>query len=452
MFAGLRRTCAVVVRRRALSLPAHKVVGLPALSPTMEGGTIAAWKVQEGGSFSAGDVVAEIETDKATVDFEAQDDGIIAKIFVEAGSETKVGDPIMVVVEEWEDVAAFKDFPVPAAAGGPVAAPTEAVAPAAPPPAPLPSSAAVVPIAAPEGGRLVASPFARKLAKERGIDLALVAGSGPGGRVIAEDVERFVPPAVVTSPREDVGVAPSASSPPPPTVVPGGRDFALTPQSAAIAARLAYSMQTAPHYYLTIELDVGPALELLKTLNAGLDDDDGTIGVTDLFIKASAAATKAVPSVNSSWLDGGKVRHYERFDVNFVVGVHEGLAAPVLVDVDRLGLKDIADQTKQALRDASDPDATPAPYASGTFTLCNLGAFGVSSAAPVVHSPQACALALGTIEDKLVPAAKGDQPYALQPTLVATLSADHRVVDGAVGAQWLQALKGLIEKPHTLLL
>lgn len=190
--------------------------------------------------------------------------------------------------------------------------------------------------------------------------------------------------------------------------------------------------------------------------------------MTDLFIKASGAASKAVPAVNSAWLEGGIIRSYSRFDVNLVVGVGKGLVAPAILDVQRLGLKDIADLTKKAIASLEDDSAPPEAYACGTFTLAslalrfpptnynvsqvNLGAFGVSSSAPIVATPQACALALGAIEEKLVPSDDPEKAYGTQRTLIATLSADHRVVDGAVGAQWLQALKGLVEAPHNLLL
>jgi len=421
--------------RAALSYPAHEVVGLPALSPTMEQGTIAAWKVDEGGAFGAGDVIAEIETDKATVDFEAQDDGVLAKILVPAGTEVAVGAPVMVVVEDEGDAAAFGDFVAPAAAAAAPPAPAPAPEPAAAPPAAAAAPAAAAPpaaAAAAAGARVVASPLARKEAAAAGVDLSLVAGTGPGGRVTADDVRFFEPPAAA----EVASAAPAA------VAGAGYAEYAVSPASAAIAAKLAHSMQTAPHYYLTMDCDVGAALALLDSLNASLGDA-APVGLYDLMIKASASATKAVPAVNASWLEPGVVRQYARFDVNVVSGVGEGLAAPALVDVGALGLGDIAAFTAAA------PEADE-PYVAGTFTIQNLGAFGVASAAPIVHTPQACALALGAVRDDV---ALGDDGALLaKPTLTCTLAADHRVVDGAVGAQWLAALKGLVENPTTLLL
>ena len=264
------------------------------------------------------------------------------------------------------------------------------------------------------------------------MDLSLVAGTGPGGRVTADDVRFFEPPAAA-----EVAAAPAAA-----VAGAGYAEYAVSPASAAIAAKLAHSMQTAPHYYLTMDCDVGAALALLESLNGSLGDA-APVGLYDLMIKASASATKAVPAVNASWLEPGVVRQYARFDVNVVSGVGEGLAAPALVDVGALGLGDIAAFTAAA------PEADE-PYVAGTFTIQNLGAFGVASAAPIVHTPQACALALGAVRDDV---ALGDDGALLaKPTLTCTLAADHRVVDGAVGAQWLAALKGLVENPTTLLL
>jgi len=397
----------------------------------------------------------------------------------------------MVIVEDEKDIPAFADFeapagtaetsapppsaPAPAPAGtaetsapppsAPAPAPagtaeTSAPPPSAPAPAPAPAapelaSAAPTPAAAPKpSGRVFASPLARKLAAEKGYDISLIKGTGPNGRIVAEDVETYKPTAAAAAASSSPAApSPAASSPDIASAgsQAGSFDFHISPQSAAIAARLTYSMQTAPHYYLTVELALEAALELLDKLNSSLEPEE-IISVTDLFVKASASATTAVPAVNASWLaDAGIIRSYERFDLNLVVGHCEGLVAPAIIDVQRLGLGQIAKETKAALAALEDDSAESKPYTCGTFSLINLGAFGVSSAATIVPSPQACALSLGTIENKLVPA-DTESGFAVKPVLVATLSADHRVVDGAVGAQWLQALKNLIETPHNLLL
>jgi pyruvate dehydrogenase E2 component (dihydrolipoamide acetyltransferase) len=290
---------------------------------------------------------------------------------------------------------------VPAAA--PAAAPPAAVAAVAPPPA--------------AGARVAASPLARRAAQAAGVDLARIVGTGPGGRVTADDVAHA-----------PVSTAPAAHA----------SDYPIGPEAAYLAAKLAHSAQTAPHYYLTMDIKVGKALALLAELNGG---EDAKIGLGDLFVKAAASATVAVPDVNASWLDG-VVRKYQRVDVNLVVGAGDGLRAPVLIDVDAMSLKDVAGATSDALHDE-------APYSAGTLTVQNLGSFGLHSAAPIVHTPQAACLALGAVVDA---AALVDGRVVNQPKLAATLAADHRVVDGAVGAAWLAALRGLVEAPAKLLL
>ena len=311
------RSATPVAKRRSLYHP-HNVVSVPALSPTMETGTIARWHVAEGDAFGAGDSIAEVETDKASMEWEMQDDGVVAKHLVAPGTEVAVGTPAVVLVEDAADVGAFADFEAPA---GAVAAPAPA---AAPEPAPAPVAPAVaapvVPVAAPapaapSGGRVAASPLARKEAQAKGVDLSSIVGTGPGGRVTFDDVHNA--PA-------QAGVAQAHAS-----------DYAITPEAAYLAAKLAHSAQTAPHYYLTMDIQVGKALALLDELNAG---ESEKIGLGDLFVKAAANAAVAVPDVNASWLDG-VVRQYQRVDVNLVVGVGEGLRAPVLIDVANMSLK-----------------------------------------------------------------------------------------------------------------
>ena len=417
--ATLRRATPIATTHRRLSLPPHNVVSVPALSPTMETGTIARWHVAEGDAFGAGDSIAEVETDKASMEWEMQDDGVVAKHLVAPGTEVAVGTPAVVLVEDAADVGAFADFEAPAgavAAPAPAAAPEPAPAPVAP--APVAPAPAPVVAAAPSGGRVAASPLARKEAQAKGVDLSRIVGTGPGGRVTFDDVHNA--PA-------QAGVAQAHAS-----------DYAITPEAAYLAAKLAHSAQTAPHYYLTMDIQVGKALALLDELNAG---EDAKIGLGDLFVKAAANAAVAVPDVNASWLDG-VVRQYQRVDVNLVVGVGEGLRAPVLIDVASMSLKQVSEASAAAMADET-------PYMAGTITVQNLGAFGLSSAAPVVHTPQACCLALGAVVDA---AALVDGKVVSQPKLAATLAADHRVVDGAVGAAWLAALRALVEAPAKLLL
>lgn len=439
----------------------------------MESGTIAAWNIEEGGSFAAGDVICSIETDKATVDFEAQDDGLLAKIIAEAGSgEIDCGTPIMVTVEDEGDVGAFKDFvaevAAPAAEAAPAASPTPApVAAPTPPPA-----APAAPAAAPTGERVFASPRAHTLAKQNGygeISALRIVGTGPGGRIIAQDVLDYdpasAPAAVAAEPVAAVAAAPvaaaTAAAPlPAPVVGAGYTDYALPASAMELASRLHASKKNVPHYYLTIDLSMDSLMELRSNLNGTmkLDEDDAGITVNDLLMKAAAAAMKTVPAANASWLDSF-VRVYDSVDINVVVGNGSSLYAPVIRDVGRKGLKSVSDDVAAATsvvegEEGSDPTTVPGFGDVGTFTMVNLGMFGVKSCAPIIREPQACALALGVIENRIVPNddAESEEIYKESVMMTATLSCDHRVVDGAVGAQWLSAFKNHVENPVTLLL
>lgn len=449
---------------------------MPSLSPTMESGSVSAWNVEEGASFAAGDVICSVETDKATVDFEAQDDGVVAKHLVAAGSgEVPCGTPMLVTVEDEGDAGAFKDFvaesaaePEEAAAAPPA---EEAPVSAAPPPVSAAAAPPPVPAAAvPAGEHVFASPRAHTIAKQMGygdITALRIVGTGPGGRIVAQDVLDYDPstaaavaaavePAAAAAP----AAAPAAAAPlPEPVVGPGYTDYALPAPAIELASRLHASKQNVPHYYLTIDLSLDSLMELRASLNATLkpDEADGGIAVNDLLMKAAAAAMKTVPAANASWLDG-VVRVYDSVDVNVVVGNGASLYAPVIRDVGRRGLKAVSDDVAAATSvvegEDGDPAAVPGFGDVGTFTMVNLGMFGVKSCAPIIREPQACALALGAIENRIVPNddAEAEDIYKESVMVTATLSCDHRVVDGAVGAQWLAAFKNHVENPVTLLL
>lgn len=461
------------------SYPAHEVVGMPSLSPTMESGTISSWNLEEGSSFSAGDVICSVETDKATVDFEAQDDGVVAKIIVQAPSgEIPCGTPIMVTVEDASDVSQFSDFVLEDKAPAPAAAPAEEVAAPAPPtpapaaPTPPPPAAAVAP--ASTGERVVASPRAHTLAKEKGygdISALRIVGTGPGGRIIAQDVLDYDPSTAPAPAVAETMAAPAAAATPAAAVAaptplpqpvqgPGYTDYSLPVSAIELASRLHNSKQNVPHYYLSIDLTLDSLMELRSNLNSTmkLDENDGGISVNDLLMKAAAAAMKTVPAANASWMDSF-VRVYDSVDINIVVGNGSSLYAPVIRDVGRRGLKAVSDDVATATsvvdgEEGSDPTTVPGFGDVGTFTMVNLGMFGVKSAAPIIREPQACALALGVIENRIVPNddAESEEIYKESVMMTATLSCDHRVVDGAVGAQWLSAFKNHVENPVTLLL
>lgn len=442
---------------------------MPSLSPTMESGSIAAWNLSEGDAFAAGDVLCSVETDKATVDFEAQDEGIVAKILLPAGpDEINCGTPIVVTVEDEGDVAAFKDF-VPES-GDDAAAVEAPVAEVSPPAAPAPVAAApaVAAPAAPTGDRVLASPRAHTLAKEMGfgsVSALRIVGTGPGGRIIAQDVLEYVPTAEAEVPVAAAVEAPAAAAVAAPvaaTAEPvrgaGFTDYSLPAGAAEMAARLAASKKNVPHYYLTVDLALDGLINLRSELNSTLklDEGEGGITVNDLILKAAAAAMKAVPSANASWMDSF-VRVYDSVDINVVVGNGASLYSPVIRDVSRRGLKAISDDFAAAAA-VADGEGSPEDVEGfgdvGTFTVVNLGMFGVKSCAPIIREPQACSLALGTIENRIVPNDDEDSEeiYKQSVMMTATMSLDHRVVDGAVGAQWLATFKKHVENPLTLLL
>lgn len=432
---------------------------MPSLSPTMEAGTIASWTLSEGEAYAAGDSLCEIETDKATVSFEAQDDGVIAKILAQAGpDEINCGVPIVITVEEMEDAAAFKDYVVEAdavaapAAAEPVAAPPTPVVvapPVAAAPAPTPAPAAT------SGDRLVASPLAWTIAKEKGLDLASIAivGTGPAGRIIADDVREYIPMAATASVAQPAAVAVAAAPVGAPFVGEHYTDFPLNESSIATANLLAHSKQTIPHYYLTVDVTLDSLIEMRSTLNATLAED-AQLTLNDLLIKATACAMKACPSANASWM-GDSVRMFDNVDLNVVMGSGDNLYSPLVQDVGSKGVKSISDELASNLKDIEEGTVEGAHFgAVGTVTFMNLGMYGVKSCAPIIRAPQAVALALGAAENRVVPKedGEGDDIYETKVLLTATLSCDHRVVDGAVGAQFLSAFKTAVEKPVTLLL
>jgi pyruvate dehydrogenase E2 component (dihydrolipoamide acetyltransferase) len=429
----------------------------------MEAGTIASWNKAEGESFGPGDVICSVETDKATVDFEAQDDGVVAKILVPAGpDEIKVGVPIMITVEDEGDVGAFADYVLEESATSapqaPAAAAPAPAAPAAPSPAPAAAAPpASAPVAAPTGGRVVASPLAHMLAKDMQYDIASIPGTGPGGRVIAADVREFVPSAATEA--TGAGAAADAAAPAQAAMaasapIPGSgfTDYPLSDSAREVAARLAQSKRNVPHYYLTVDIRMDALLKLRKELSAAVGEDSN-LGVYELVIKAAAKSMKAVPSANASWMES-VVRVFDSVDMNVVVGTGDKLYTPVIRDCGSKGIKSISDELAAAVDAVESGELTPDFATMGTFTVMNLGMYGIKSCAPIIREPQACALALGTLENRIIPNddPDSDEIYKEAVMMTATLSCDHRVVDGAVGAQWLAAFKSHIESPSTLLL
>ncbi len=414
-------------------------ITMPALSPTMTEGTLAKWMVKEGDSVASGDIIAEIETDKATMEVEAIDEGTVAQILIPEGTEgVAVNTPIAIVLEEGEDAGAIPAAPAP------VATPAAAPAPAATP-APAPSAsggngkATPAPVTA-SGERVKASPLARRMAAQAGLDLTAISGSGPGGRIVKVDIEAAMTPRLASAP---AAAAAAAAGPHEPA-------FTLEPLSQmrkTIARRLSESKQTVPHFYLTVDCELDALLALRKSLN---DKADGAyrLSVNDLVIKAVAVALKRVPAANASYGEEG-LKLYHSADISVAVATERGLITPVIRNAGEKGLETISGEMKALAAKAQEGKLMPEDYLGGTFSISNLGMYGVKQFEAVINPPQACILAVGAGEER--PVVK-DGALAVATVMSVTLSVDHRAVDGAIGAEYLAAVKRLIEDPVTMLL
>ena len=409
---------------------------MPALSPTMTEGTLAKWLVGEGDTVNSGDVIAEIETDKATMEIEAVEEGRVGKILVAEGTEgVKINEIIAILLEDGEDASAL-DAVTAAEPVAPVAAPVAAAATPAPVVAPAPaapSSAA--------GTRIFASPLARRMAKQAGLDLAALSGSGPNGRIVKRDIEAALAGGVIATPTVAPGAAPAADGFEP------AFDFEpATSMRKIIAQRLSESKQTVPHFYLTVDCEIDNLLALRKELNGR--SDDYKISVNDLVIKACGVALRRVPAANASSTGDG-IKYYKSADIAVAVAIEGGLITPVVRDAGGKGLETISNEMRALAGKARDGKLMPAEYQGGTFSISNLGMFGVKQFDAVINPPQGCILAVGAGEPRPV-ARNGVLAVAI--VMSVTLSVDHRAVDGAVGAQFLAAFKGLIQDPMTMLL
>ena len=421
---------------------------MPALSPTMTQGNIAEWKVSAGDKVNAGDVMADIETDKATMAMESMEDGYIAKILVPTGAQdVAVGELVAIMVEDQEDVAKFADFSASSKAAVAPAAPA-AAAPAAPatPAAPAAPAAPTTPRSS--GDRVFASPKARAMAAEAGISVLQIPGTGPGGRVVMSDVALAVKNGVQPLTAGGAGAAAGAGSDAFARFFPPFEDVSVSQIKKVTAARLTESKQTVPHFYLTVDVRMDQLMGLRGKLNTGLES--GKISVNDFVLKASATALRKVPEVNASWM-GDKIRQYTKADISVAVQTDAGLMVPVVRGACGLGLTGISSEVKSLAGKAKEGKLGPNDMIGGTFTISNLGMFGIKQFAAIVNPPQAAILAVGAARKEVVKKADGSG-YEEALMMSATLSCDHRVVDGAVGAQWLGAFKGYMEDPVTMLL
>ena len=444
---------------------------MPALSPTMEKGNLAKWLKKEGDVIKSGDVLAEIETDKATMEVEAIDEGVLAKIVVPEGtSDVPVNDLIAIIASEGVDAKAVaadggsapKEAPKPAAAGA-VAAP--ALAPAAAVPAVSPAAAAP----SQSGSRIFASPLAKRIAKDAGLDLAAIAGSGPHGRIVEKDVQAALaggtakaasaaaPQPAAEAPKP---AAPALAAPAGPSdeavkkLFPAGsyEEIPHDGMRKTIARRLVEAKSTIPHFYLTVEVEIDALLALREQINHGAPlNKDGKpafkISVNDMVIKAYALALKAVPEANVSWTDGAMLKH-KHADVGVAVSIPGGLITPIIRDAGSKTLSAISGEMKDLAARAKGRKLKPEEYQGGTGAVSNLGMFGIKSFSAVINPPHATILAVGAGIQQ--PVVRGGE-IKVATLMSLTLSTDHRAVDGALGAELIQAIKGYIEKPMGML-
>ncbi|KKJ75496.1 branched-chain alpha-keto acid dehydrogenase subunit E2 [Kiloniella litopenaei] len=444
---------------------------MPALSPTMTEGTLARWLVNEGDTVNSGDVLAEIETDKATMEVEAVDEGTIAKILVPGGTEgVAVNHTIAILLEEDEDESALENVSTeseaPAAQAEskkeeakPAEPTTEETSSSKSSPAKSSSakssSAAPAPVSA-SGERIFASPLARRMASQEDLDLSALKGSGPHGRIVKADILSALEQGIgkAGAPAATSAVAPAKAAP----VASGpnareladmlGMQYELEPLSSmrrVIANRLSESKQTVPHFYLTVDCEMDKLLAFRKELNAS---GDVKISVNDFVIRAAALALKKVPAANASFSDEG-ILSYKNADISVAVATPSGLITPIIKAAQNKGLGVISEEMKDLAGRARDGKLKPEEYQGGTFSISNLGMFGIKDFSAIINPPQGCILAVGAGEQR--PVVK-DGALAIATVMTCTLSVDHRVVDGAVGAEYMAAFKALIQEPLSMLL
>ncbi|ATG47214.1 pyruvate dehydrogenase complex dihydrolipoamide acetyltransferase [Celeribacter ethanolicus] len=424
---------------------------MPALSPTMEEGTLAKWLVKEGDTISSGDVIAEIETDKATMEFEAVDEGVMGKILVAEGTEgVKVNAPIAVLLEEGEDASAAET----------VGASTPALAAEEAPKAEAPATAAAPAPAAPKaasGERIFASPLARRIAAQKGLDLSEISGSGPKGRIVKADVENATAAPKAEAPKAAAPApAAAAAAPAGPSAdmvakMYEGREYEeikLDGMRKTIAARLTEAKQTIPHFYLRRDIQLDALMKFRGELNKQLEGKGVKLSVNDFIIKAVANALQEVPTANAVWA-GDRVLQMKASDVAVAVAVEGGLFTPVLKDADMKSLSALSKEMKDLATRARDRKLAPQEYQGGSFAISNLGMFGIDNFDAIVNPPHAGILAVGSGVKKPVVGADGEIKVAT--VMSVTMSVDHRVIDGALGAELLKAIVENLENPVAML-
>lgn len=422
-----------------------EIIYMPKLSDTMTEGVVAEWHKKVGDTVKSGELLAEIETDKATMEFESFYDGVLLHIGIEKGKATPVNALLAIIGEKGEDVSAIIANPgTPSGAAAPEKKEEAAPAVATPSPAPVAESAkveVVAPVAkaAPavsnsSNGRILASPLAKKLAEEKGVDLGFISGTGEGGRITKRDVDHYVPYDAPQRPASASGGSQTESY----------TDETISQMRKTIARRLAESKFTAPHFYLTISLDMDNAIEARKTMNA---TEGVKISFNDMVVKSVAMALRKHPNVNSSWL-GDVIRRNNHVHIGVAVAVEDGLLVPVVRFADTKGLAQLGDEVRVLAKKAKEKKLQPAEWEGNTFTISNLGMFGIEQFTAIVNPPDSCIMAVGGISQE--PVVKNGQ-IVVGNIMKVTLSCDHRVVDGATGAAFLQTFKQYMENPVTML-
>lgn len=407
-----------------------KIIGLPKLSPTMEEGTLVAWAKKEGDEVEVDDLLAEVETDKATMEFRSFDRGVLLKILVPAGETLEPDAPVAIIGKAGEDIgdllAQLKEKKGEEAGAAAEEQPAQREVAAEP--------GASSEGAGASGARVLSSPLVRRLARERSIDLGDVQGSGPRGRIIKRDIDSY-PGATAVAPA--VGgerLAPRVEK--------------ATSMRRTIARRLTESKQTVPHYYLTIDVDIGPLADAREAINSELEAGGRKVSLNDLIIKAAAVALRRVPEVNASWM-GKEIHYHQVVDISVAVAIDDGLMTPVVRDADRKGVAQIAGEVKELAARAREKRLQPEEMSNGTFSISNLGMFGIEEFAAVINPPEGAILAVGTVRHEPVLA---DGAIVPGRRMRFTMSCDHRVVDGATGARFLAVFKRIVESPFTMLL
>ncbi len=439
---------------------------MEALSPTMEEGQVVKWLKAEGDGVTHGDIIAEIETDKATMELTARGDGVLRAILVAEGGTAPVGEVIALIGAADEDIAEIQAAAVAASGGNgasrgeseeapaevEVAAEVEAAAGRDVVAGQASSATGRAAVAEGSDGaidsRIKSSPVARRLAAESGVELASVTGSGPAGRIVKRDVEAAIAAGPTIAPMEAGGTP--APMPVAPVFVPSGDEFDDLPLSQmrkTIARRLAESIGPVPHFFLTIEVDMGRAMEARATINAMLEREGRKISLNDLIIRATAAALKRHPACNAHWL-GDSIRRFNRVHIGVAVAVEDGLITPVIRDADLKGVAHIGAEVRELAGRAREKRLKPDEYTGATFSISNLGMFGIHEFTAVINPPESGILAVGGVEE--VPVVEAGQ-VVVRNRMKITMSCDHRVIDGALGAAFLATLKEMLEEPAAIL-